>query len=120
MPFDPVPGYERAATTADVPPEPWAPLIAHDGIFRLSLISLLGLPLERFWSFPFTLASITVVTLHNGVAALRAHNLSEHLAPLAVQERAAEEARGDRRGALWNALSAASSTAAADPSSAGA
>ena len=63
-------------------------------------INLLGLPLERFWSFPFNLASITVVTLHSGAAALRAHNLSEHLAPLAIEERAAAESRGDRRGAL--------------------
>ena len=99
-PYDPVPGYERAARTADFPPEPWAPLVAHDGIFRLCLINLLGLPLERFWSFPFNLAGITVVTLHSGVAALRAHNLSEHLAPLAIEERAAQESRGDRRGAL--------------------
>ncbi len=100
MPYDPVPGYERTTTPADLPAEPWAPVVAHDGIFRLSLIRLLGLPLERFWSFPFNLASITVVTLHNGVASLRAHNLSEHLAPLAIEDRAAEESRGDRRGAL--------------------
>ncbi len=100
IPYDPVPGYEKAATTADVSPEPWTPVIAHDGIFRLCLINLLGLPLERFWSFPFNLASISVVTLHNGTATLRAHNLSDHLAPLAIEERAAQESRGDRRGAL--------------------
>lgn len=99
--FDPVPGYEKAAaTTANLPAEPWALVVAHDGIFRLCLINLLGLPLERFWSFPFILAGITVVTLHSGVAALRAHNLSDHLAPLAIEERAAQESRGDRRGAL--------------------
>jgi broad specificity phosphatase PhoE len=98
--FDPVPGYDKRPTAADVPPEPWAPIVAHDGIFRLCLINLLGIPLERFWSFPFNLAAITVVTLHNGVCALRAHNLSEHLAPLATEERAAQESRGDRRGAL--------------------
>jgi hypothetical protein len=40
------------------------------------------------------------VALHEGVAALRAHNLSGHLAHLAVEARAAAEARGDRRGAL--------------------
>jgi probable phosphoglycerate mutase len=99
-PFDPVPGYEKAARTADAPTEPWALVVAHDGIFRLCLINLLGLPLERFWSFPFNLAGITVVTLHSGFAVLRAHNLSEHLAPLAIEERAAQESRGDRRGAL--------------------
>ncbi len=97
--YDPVPGY-RAAGSSDARAEPWAVLVAHDGIFRLALLHLLGLPLGRFWSFPFSLCSITVVTLHEGVPALRAHNLSEHLAPLAVEERAAAEARGDRRGAL--------------------
>ena len=98
--FDPVPGYEEAARTADAPAQPWALVVGHDGIFRLCLINLLGLPLERFWSFPFNLAGITVVTLHSGFAVLRSHNLSEHLAPLAIEERAAQEARGDRRGAL--------------------
>lgn len=98
-PYDPVPGYARLPVDGALP-EPWALLVAHDGIFRLTLINLLGLPLERFWSFPFNLAAISVVTLHSGVAALRAHNLSDHLAPLAEEDRAAQEARGDRRGAL--------------------
>jgi broad specificity phosphatase PhoE len=97
--YDPVPGYVTARA-ADAPAEPWAVLAAHDGIFRLVLINLLGLPLGRFWSFPFNLAAITVVTLHAGAATLRAHNLADHLAPLAEEERAAQESRGDRRGAL--------------------
>lgn len=98
--YDPVPGYPAATSLSEAPPEPWALLVAHDGIFRLCLLTLLGLPLDRFWSFPFNLGAISVVALHEGVAALRAHNLSEHLAPLAVEERAAQVARGDRRGAL--------------------
>jgi len=93
-----VPGYSIAAAIGQ-PSDPWAVLVAHDGIFRLTLLTLLGLPLERFWSFPFNLCAITVVAVHEGVAALRAHNLSEHLAPIADEARAAE-ARGDRRGAL--------------------
>ncbi len=97
-PYDPVPGY--ASARLDSSEEPWALLVAHDGIFRLALINLLGLPLERFWSFPFNLAAITVVTLHEGTASLRAHNLADHLTPLAEEERAAQEARGERRGAL--------------------
>lgn len=96
---DPVPGYVTHPVDG-ARPEPWAMLVAHDGIFRLTLTNLLGLPLERFWSFPFNLAAVSVVTLHSGVAALRAHNLSDHLAPLAEEDRAAQEARGDRRGAL--------------------
>ncbi len=98
--YNPVPGYPAAVTAVDIPPEPWALLVAHDGIFRLTLINLLGVALERFWSFPFNLAAISVVALHEGVATLRAHNLSDHLEPLATEERAAQESRGERRGAL--------------------
>lgn len=98
--YDPVPGYPSAVPQGDALPEPWGLLVAHDGVFRLVLINLLGMPLERFWSFPFNLAAITVVALHEGVAALRAHNLTDHLEPLEVEERAAQEARGERRGAL--------------------
>lgn len=118
--YDPVPGYVPAPTESAVGEpiavreganperivpakggwEPWAVVVAHDGIFRLSLMSLLGIPIERFWSLPFVLTGITVVTLHETVAALRAHNLSDHLEPLAIEERAAQESRGERRGAL--------------------
>lgn len=97
---DPVPGYPSSLPAQALAIEPWAVLVAHDGIFRLALMSLLAVPYERFWSFPFNLCGITVVALNHGVATLRAHNLSEHLAPLAQAERAAAEARGDRRGAL--------------------
>ena len=95
----PVPGYPTAATAGE-PAEPWAVIVAHDGIFRLLLMTLLGVPYERFWSFPFSLCAISVVGLRDGVAALRAHNLADHLAPLAADARAAAEASGDRRGAL--------------------
>jgi broad specificity phosphatase PhoE len=94
-----VPGYPRPPRLTDAA-DPWAVMVAHDGIFRLALMSLLEVPYERFWSFPFNLCAVTVVALSGGIASLRAHNLSEHLAPLAEEERAAAEARGDRRGAL--------------------
>lgn len=84
----------------DEPHEPWIVVVAHDGIFRLLVMTLLGLPIERFWSLPFNLCSISVITLNDQLAVLRAHNLADHLAPLADQERAAAQARGDRRGAL--------------------
>ena len=95
----PVPGY-GAARAINAAPEPWAILVAHDGIFRLALMELLDVPLERFWSFPFNLCAISVVALREGRPMLRAHNLTEHLAPLADEARAAAEASGDRRGAL--------------------
>jgi len=96
---DPVPGYPSSAAV-DAVAEPWAILVAHDGIFRLALLALLAMPLDRFWSLPFNLCGVTVVSLYEGAATLRAHNLSEHLAPLALEARAAAEARGERRGAL--------------------
>ncbi len=99
LPESPVPGYSNPGA-ADGPPEPWALLVAHDGIFRLALMNLLDVPLERFWAFPFSLCAISVFALREGVASLRAHNLSEHLAALADEARAQAEARGDRRGAL--------------------
>ena len=80
--------------------EPWAVVVAHDGVLRLVLLSLLGVPYERFWSFPFALCAITVVEVRDGGTALRAHNLADHLAPLVADRTAAEEARGDRTGAL--------------------
>lgn len=97
--YDPVPGYPAGAG-ASVLSDPWAVVVAHDGIFRLALLALLQVPIERFWSFPFNLCAISVVALRGGMATLRAHNLSEHLAPLAQEAHAAAEARGDRRGAL--------------------
>ncbi len=67
---------------------PWALLVAHDGIFKVALLALLDLPLERFWTFPWALTGISVVELVAGRAVLRAHNLTDHLGPL--QGRAAE------------------------------
>lgn len=96
---DLVPGYPSAAGASPAA-DPWALLVGHDGTFKVLLLTLLGLPLERFWAFPFNLCAITIVTLHDGSASLRAHNLSEHMAPLAGAVRAAAEASGDRRGAL--------------------
>jgi len=70
----PVPGYGAAATT-----RPWSVVVAHDGVLRLALLALLGLPLGAFWRVPFVLCGITVVTIDGGATALRAHNLAEHL-----------------------------------------
>jgi phosphoserine phosphatase len=80
--------------------EAWAIVVAHDGILRLVLMTLLGIPYGRFWSFPFSLCAISVIALADGVASLRAHNLADHLASLATTERGRSEASGDRAGAL--------------------
>lgn len=78
----PVPGYGPAAVA-----RPWAAVVAHDGVLRLGLLALLGLPLEAFWRLPFVLCGITVVTIDGGATALRAHNLAAHLdGPIAQPE----------------------------------
>ena len=71
---------------------PWVIVVAHDGILRLLLLALLDLPLERFWSFPFTLGGATVVELRGGRAHLAAHNVTGRQA-------AAERTRDDGPGA---------------------
>ena len=65
------------------PDRPWSLLVAHDGVFKVLLLTLFDLPLERYWSFPFGLAAISVIELHNGRPILRTHNSTQHLAPLA-------------------------------------
>ena len=61
---------------------PWSLLVGHDGIFKVAMLTLLDLPLERFWTFPWGLTGISVVEFVGGRPILRAHNLTDHLAPL--------------------------------------
>ena len=77
------PPVDTAPAVADVP---WTLLVAHDGIFKVVLLTLLDLPLDRFWTFPFALCGITVVEFRDGRGILRAHNLTDHLATLAATE----------------------------------
>jgi len=87
----PVLGY------ADEPPDlPWAVLVAHDGVFKVTTLALLDLPLARFWMLPFALCGISVVELRGGHVRLRTHNATDHLAEIeteAVQQRAEELAK---------------------------
>ena len=78
--LDPVLGYEANRKTEQRPR--WSVVVAHDGILRLLLLELMGISIERFWSFPFGLASVSVVDFSSGAARLRAHNLDEHIAAL--------------------------------------
>ena len=92
-----VAGYAGAAQDHD---QPWSVLVAHDGVFKVVLLTLFGLPLTEFWMFSFGLTGITVVELRGGRPVLRAHNLTGHLAPL-EDERTREAAeRRSRSGAL--------------------
>jgi probable phosphoglycerate mutase len=85
-----VAGYRGAAP----PDHPWSIVVGHDGVFKVLLLTLFDLPLERFWMFTFALCGLTVVELRAGRPVLRAHNLTEHLAPLL--EGRAEEVAEDR------------------------
>jgi broad specificity phosphatase PhoE len=83
-----------------IPDGPWSIVVAHDGAFKVVLLALLDLPLERFWAFPFAVCGISVVEFDDGQARLRAHNLTDHLAPLLeVQAQEISEER-ERLGAL--------------------
>jgi broad specificity phosphatase PhoE len=82
------------------PEQPWSILVGHDGVFKVLLLTLFGLPLDRFWMFTFALCGITVVELRAGRAVLRAHNLVEHLAPLLDRQAAETAERRARSGAL--------------------
>lgn len=78
-PAEPVLGYggRPGGSPADSPP--WGIVVAHDGILRLLLLQLLGMPIDRYWTVPFGLCCVSVVEIRAGTARLRAHNLAEHL-----------------------------------------
>jgi probable phosphoglycerate mutase len=92
----PVAGYPGPAA-ADAP---WSLIVGHDGAFKVLLLTLFDLPLERFWSFPFAVAGITVVELRAGRPILRLHASTEHLAPLLEERARAETDSRERLGAL--------------------
>ena len=74
--------------------------VAHDGVFKIALLTLFDLPLERFWMWTMDLAAITVVDFRAGRPALRAHNLTGHLAALLDEEDQERQEARSRSGAL--------------------
>ena len=92
---DQVPGHDESP--AD---HPWSILVAHDGVFKVTVLTLFDLPLDRFWMWMMDLCAISVIEFRGGQPVVRAHNLSDHLAPLLDEDAlAAQEARS-RSGAL--------------------
>ena len=49
-----VAGYRRAAID-----QPWSIVVGHDGVFKVALLTLFDLPLERFWMWSMDLCGIT-------------------------------------------------------------
>ncbi len=84
-----VAGYEEGPAT-----HPWSIAVGHDGIFKVMLLTLFELPLERFWMWAMDLAAISIVEFRAGRAVMRAHNLTGHLATLL--DEAAQEAQEER------------------------
>ncbi len=82
------------------PSHPWTIVVGHDGVFKVALLTLFDLPLERFWMFTMGLTGMTVVEVRGGRPVLRAANLTEHLAPLLDEEALAAAERRTRSGAL--------------------
>jgi probable phosphoglycerate mutase len=86
----------QVAGYADPPSEhPWSIVVGHDGVFKVVLLTLFDLPLERFWMWSMDLCGITVVELRAGRPVLRAHDLTAHLIGL---EATPSPAAGDDRG----------------------
>jgi probable phosphoglycerate mutase len=91
-----VAGYANVAP----PDHPWSIVVGHDGVFKVLLLTLFDVPLERFWMFTTALCGITVIELRGGRPVLKLHNSTEHLAPLLDdQAEAVADARA-RSGAL--------------------
>ena len=80
--------------------QPWSIVVGHDGVFKVTLLTLFDLPLDRFWMWSMDLCGISVIELRAGRPVLRAHNLTAHLAGL-LDERAQDELdERSRSGAL--------------------
>lgn len=80
--------------------QPWAIVVGHDGVFKVTLLTLFDLPLERFWMWSLDLCGISIVEFRAGRPVLQAHNLTEHLAGLLDEAAQAEQEERSRSGAL--------------------
>jgi probable phosphoglycerate mutase len=83
-----------------LPEQPWSIVVGHDGIFKVLLLTLFELPLERFWMWSFDLCGIGVIEFRGGRPVVRAMNLTEHLAPLLDEAAKAATRERQRSGAL--------------------
>jgi len=76
--------------------QPWSIVVGHDGVFKVLLLTLFDLPLDRFWMWSMDLCGISIIELRAGRPVLRAHNLTAHLADLldeATQDQLEERSR---------------------------
>jgi probable phosphoglycerate mutase len=80
--------------------QPWSIVVGHDGVFKVALLTLFDLPLDRFWMWSMDLCGISVIEFRAGRPVLRAHNLTAHLAGLLDEEAQADLEERSRSGAL--------------------
>jgi probable phosphoglycerate mutase len=91
-----VPGYRDPVGDG-----PWTILVGHDGVFKVLLLTLFDLPIERFWMWTSDLCGISILEIRAGRPVVRALNLTSHLAALAEEPEALAEAdERARSGAL--------------------
>jgi broad specificity phosphatase PhoE len=99
-----VPGSIHAPQVAgyrtEVPVQPWSIVVGHDGVFKVLLLTLFDLPLERFWMWSSDLCGISIIELRAARPVVRAMNLTEHLASLRDDADVAETEARARTGAL--------------------
>jgi hypothetical protein len=69
-------------------------------VFKVALLALFDLPLERFWMWSSDLCGISIIELRTGRPVIRAMNLTEHLATLLDEAAQAETEERARSGAL--------------------
>jgi broad specificity phosphatase PhoE len=93
---DQVAGYGSDAVAA----QPWSIVVGHDGVFKVALLTLFDLPLERFWMWTMDLCAITVVEIRAGRPVMRAHNLTGHLSVTSDEATVAQAEARSRSGAL--------------------
>jgi probable phosphoglycerate mutase len=99
------PGATATPSYYDAHAGPWTLLVGHDGAFKVALLALLGLPLDRFWTFTQATTGIAVLDIRNGRTILRAWNRTDHLAPLEIE--AADETRAEEDAAAERARAGA-------------
>lgn len=83
-----------------IPEHPWSIVVGHDGVFKVTLLTLFDLPLDRFWMWSMDLCGISIIELRAGRPVLRAHNLTAHLAGLTDESTMAAVEDRSRSGAL--------------------
>jgi broad specificity phosphatase PhoE len=95
------PDRPQVASSRDpVPDHAWSIVVGHDGVFKVTLLTLFDLPLDRFWMWSMDLCGISVIELRAGRPVMRAHNLTAHLASLLDEDAQADLGERSSSGAL--------------------